>query len=148
MLWEELCDSDIPHHTTICAQGIHVWEEHLDKLQDKMEVYILILFILTHVLICNTQKAMSKISTTMDMWSDPNLFPFMALTAHWIQAKTVQTPDSPQHIFTLRADLISFLLIPGCHDGKHLTHVFLYFTDWIGIMHNISYLLFVCTFVF
>jgi hypothetical protein len=138
MLWEELHDSDIPHHTTICSQVIQVWEDYLNKLQDKMEVNIHFSLTLAYILICNEQKALGKISTTMDMWSDPNLSPFMAQTAHWIQAKTIQTPDGPQHILTLRVDLIDFLCVPGHHDGEHLAHVFIYITNKIGITHNIS----------
>lgn len=84
------------------------------------------------------QTAMGKISTTMDMWSDPNLNPFMAVTAHWIQAKTIQTPDGPQHILTLRADLIGFHRVPGRHDGEHLAHAFIFITDRIGITHKVS----------
>jgi len=39
MLWEELCDSDIPHCSTIRARIIEVWDEHLDDLQKEMKVW-------------------------------------------------------------------------------------------------------------
>ena len=50
---------------------------------------------------------------TMDMWSDPNLSPFMAVTAHWIEAKEVSTPKGPQYEINLRSDLIGFHHVPG-----------------------------------
>ena len=34
---------------------------------------------------------MGKISYTMDLWSDPNLTPFMAMTAHWIEGIIEET---------------------------------------------------------
>lgn len=69
----------------------------------------------------------------MDMWSDTNLSPFMAVTAHWIEATTQQTSMGPQHILKLRTDLIGFHCVPGRHDGEHLAHAFLHVTDRIGI---------------
>lgn len=69
----------------------------------------------------------------MDMWTDKSLTPYMAVTAHWIEATTVQTPAGPQYSLTLRADLIGFLRVPGHHDGEHLAQAFLYIIDRIGI---------------
>ena len=50
---------------------------------------------------------------TMDMWSDPNLSPFMAVTAHWIEAVPIQTPAGRQFKLNLRSDLFAFLSVPG-----------------------------------
>jgi len=36
----------------------------------------------------------------------------MAVTAHWIEATTQETPHGPQHILKLRADLIGFHRVP------------------------------------
>jgi len=44
MLREELRDSDIPHHLTIRARIIEVWDEHLDDLQKEMKVWKRFLF--------------------------------------------------------------------------------------------------------
>ncbi|KAH9950785.1 hypothetical protein B0H21DRAFT_679919, partial [Amylocystis lapponica] len=62
----ELKDSDIPHRTTIHNRVLQVMDEHLNQLEEEMA------------------KALGKVSFTMDLWSDPNLVPFMAVTAHWI----------------------------------------------------------------
>jgi hypothetical protein len=44
---------------------------------------------------------MGKISFTTDMWSDLNLTPYMAVTAHWIEAKEVQTSSGLQQVLEL-----------------------------------------------
>lgn len=75
----------------------------------------------------------------MDLWTDPNLSPFMAVTAHWIEGSTIQTADGPQHVLRLRADLIGFHRVPGHHDGEHLAHAFLYIIDRLSIAKMVSY---------
>jgi hypothetical protein len=81
---------------------------------------------------------MGKISFTMDMWTDTNLSSFMAITAHWIEAKTEETPNGPQKILNLRADLVGFHHVPGRHDGKHLAHAFLFVTDRLDITDKVT----------
>ncbi|KAF9524235.1 hypothetical protein CPB83DRAFT_741676, partial [Crepidotus variabilis] len=61
-----LQDSDIPHRTKVRSRITQVWQEHITSLQNDMK------------------GALGKISMTMDLWSDTNLAPFMAVTAHWI----------------------------------------------------------------
>ena len=53
---------------------------------------------------------------TMDLWTDANLSPFMAVTAHWIEVETVPTPQGAQYNLRLRSDLIGFHHIPGHHE--------------------------------
>ncbi|KAJ7896876.1 hypothetical protein B0H13DRAFT_1519695, partial [Mycena leptocephala] len=62
----ELKDSDIPHRTKIRKRIIEIWDEHLNTLQEEMA------------------GAIGMISTTMDLWSDKQKTPFMAVTAHWL----------------------------------------------------------------
>jgi hypothetical protein len=76
---------------------------------------------------------MGKISFTMDMWTDSNLAPFMAVTAHWVEAKTEETADGPKRTLNLRADLIAFQRVPGRHNGEHLAQAFLYAIDRLNI---------------
>ena len=73
----------------------------------------------------------------MDMWSDTNLTPFMAVTAHWIKTTTVQTPQGPQHILKLRSDLIGFQRCPGRHTGEHLAQAFLHVLERIKITSKV-----------
>ena len=49
----------------------------------------------------------------MDMWSDPNLTPFMAATAHLIKGVAEDTANGPQLTLKHHADLIGFQRVPG-----------------------------------
>ena len=70
----------------------------------------------------------------MDIWSDPNCTPFMAVTAHWIKSVS----DGSKTTLKLHADLIGFQQVPGCHDGEHLAQAFLFITDHLNITNNVS----------
>jgi len=78
---------------------------------------------------------------TMDLWSDTNLSPFMAVTAHWIETKMTQTSEGPQYELHLRAELIGFHRVPGHHDGEHLAQAFLFVLDRLDIASKVSYYL-------
>ena len=56
---------------------------------------------------------MGKISFTTDGWSDPNQSPFMAVTAHCIEATDEKIPTGVSKKLKLRADLIGFHKLPG-----------------------------------
>ena len=51
---------------------------------------------------------MGKISYTMDLWSDPNLLPFMAMTAHWIEGIIEENAHGSKLTLRLCADLVGF----------------------------------------
>ena len=74
----------------------------------------------------------------MDLWSDPNRVPYMAVTSHWIEGITKETVDGPRLFLKLRADLIGFQRVPGRHDGNHLSMAFIYITDCIKITDKVS----------
>lgn len=76
---------------------------------------------------------------TTDLWSDPNLAPFMAVTAHWIETKIKQTPQGAQYELKLRAELIGFHRIPGRHNGEHLAQAFMYILDRISMTSKASF---------
>jgi len=77
----------------------------------------------------------------MDMWSDPNLTPYMAVTVHWVEATPINAPDGPQFKIKLRTDLIGFHHVPGHHDGEHLAQAFIYITDQIGITSKVLFIM-------
>lgn len=74
----------------------------------------------------------------MDMWSDPNLSPFMAVTAHWIQAVPKETSEGQDFILELRADLVGFHRVPGHHTGEHLAQAFMHILERLSISHKVS----------
>lgn len=81
------------------------------------------------------------------MWSDTNLSPFMAVTAHWIEDVPLHTSSGLQHQLKLRADLIGFICVPGHHDGEHLAQAFLHVLDRVGVaarVRLITIFIFMC----
>ena len=72
------------------------------------------------------------------MWSDTNLSPFIAITAHWIESVPTQTSNGTQHNLRLRADLIGFHRVPGRHTGQHLAQVFVHVLERVAILKNVS----------
>lgn len=90
------------------------------------------------LLTCTFQKhALGRISATTDMWSDPNLTPFMAVTIHWMEGISIETPNGTQKKIQLQSDLIGFVRVPGKHTGKHLMTAFLYVFDHLRITHRV-----------
>lgn len=84
---------------------------------------------------------MGKISFTMDIWSDPDLKSYMAVTAHWMECQPLQTSQTSQQKIRLRADLIGFINILGSHTGEHLAKVFLWIIDRLKIADKVGFLL-------
>jgi hypothetical protein len=68
---------------------------------------------------------MGKVSFTMDIWTDLNMKAYMAVTAHWLQKKALQSK------LTLCSDLIGFVHIPSSHTGERLAKVFIHILDRI-----------------
>ncbi len=73
----------------------------------------------------------------MDLWTDPNLFPYMAVTAHWLQLVDEDSSNGPRQQLKLRADLIGFHRVPTRHTGDNLAIAFLSILDHIKISHKV-----------
>ena len=79
---------------------------------------------------------MGKISFTTDIWTDFNLKPYMAVTAHWLEQPSLQQPK-----INLRVDLIGFIHIPGSHTGDRLAEVFLFVLDRLKLAKKVKHLI-------
>jgi len=77
------------------------------------------------------------VSFTTDMWSDPDLKPYMAVTAHWLE--NVQSPSGEKRL-TLRASLIGFLHLPGTHTGERLAEAFFFIIKRTGLVEKVCLL--------
>jgi hypothetical protein len=76
----------------------------------------------------------------MDAWTDLDLKPYMAITAHWIQQHSTQTSHGPHQTLELHADLIGFLSIPGSHSGHRLAEIFMFAINRLKIAKKVSFL--------
>ncbi len=63
-----------------------------------------------------------KISFTIDGWTSKNIFPFVNIRAHWIDAQWKQ-----------QSILLEFTEINGDHSGENLCRIFLKCLDRYGI---------------
>jgi hypothetical protein len=68
----------------------------------------------------------------MDIWSDQNMRPYLAMTAHWIA-----TIDGSSAL-ELKAALIAFHRLRGRHDGESLAQTVLQLLDRAGITVKVS----------
>ena len=75
---------------------------------------------------------------TTDTWTDPNNVPYMATTAHWIEATTVNAATGAQYHLNLHSDLISFTYLEGSHTGENLSDEFILVLDCLGIADKVS----------
>ena len=82
-------------------------------------------------------------SFTTDMWSDPDLKPYMAITAHWLE--NILSPGGEKRL-KLRASLIGFLHVPGTHTGERLAESFFYIIKRCGLESKASLLFFLIKF--
>ena len=80
---------------------------------------------------------MGRISFTMDMWSDQNLRPYLAMMAHWIAEVEGTTA------LHLKSALIAFHCLRGRHNGKSLTKVIMQLLDRAGVTMKVR-LCFTC----
>ena len=92
------------------------YNDEYKNLKTSLQVCTPCLFVNWFLICSNAQNALGCISLTSDLWSDPNLRSFMAVTAHWMaKGKTNQ--------LELRSALIAFREVVGSHSGENLSHV-------------------------
>jgi hypothetical protein len=136
LLREELKESDIPGRTALCNHIEKAFKTYMQKLEEDLKVCNI--QGICGPTYCFVQRAAGKISFTTDVWTDPNMTSFMAVTAHWLEVIEEQSGSGNHKKLRLRADLIGFHKIPGRHTGKHLAYCFLFITDRLNITEKVS----------
>ena len=131
LLREDLRDADIPRRTKLQELIIETWKDYFKVLKDDLVVshYPLNALDFSSLLI---QNSMGRISLTADIWSDPNMRPFLACTAHWI------AKDDASSALKLKFALIAFHHLPGNHTGVNIATAFLSILDRAGITDKVS----------
>lgn len=130
LLRPSLNDTDIFHRTKAHELIIDTFHEYFNALKRDLAVGLPLSRAPQNI--SYLQAAQGKVSFTSDLWSDSNLRPFMALTAHWI-AKA-------DHIsaLVLKVALIGFHHVPGSHTGELLALVILHLLDRAGVTEKVS----------
>ncbi|VDC02215.1 unnamed protein product [Peniophora sp. CBMAI 1063] len=80
------------------------------------------------------QKSPGRLSFTTDLWSDPNLRSFMAITVHWA------TRNRKTHRLELASRLLAFRHLSGEHTGERLAAVFFGVLKEAGIAHKVGHI--------
>ena len=75
-------------------------------------------------------KAEGRISYTMDLWTDPNLQPFMAVTAHFCLRNAAGSIE-------YQSGLVAFEYTPGSHSGECLFLQLFKIIDDLGVIHKV-----------
>lgn len=68
----------------------------------------------------------------MDGWTDNTVFPYVAVTAHWIQIVEGDTRS-----LDLRSEIIGFYGLPLSHTGEHLAVAAIHIMDRVGIAEKV-----------
>jgi hypothetical protein len=85
-------------------------------------------------LTASQRNSLGKVSFTTDLWSDPDLKQYMAVTAHWLES--VQTHSGEKKL-TLRASLVGFLHLPGTHTGERLAEALMFIIKRTGLTRKV-----------
>ncbi|ESK83266.1 hat family dimerization domain-containing protein [Moniliophthora roreri MCA 2997] len=124
-LQRDLTKDDIPGQTTMTKIILDTYRAHMYELTVELKT------------------ALGKISFTCDGWTDNLLYPFIAITAHWIQEVTVIQKSGKgvvsQTVLKLHANVIAFHELPVSHTGVHLGEAFLYLLGRLGLTKKIGW---------
>ncbi|KAF5383852.1 hypothetical protein D9615_003798 [Tricholomella constricta] len=109
---DKINDDDIPHRTKITQM---IYDEH-----QKMR----------HQIMAELRRAQGRVSYTCDLWSDPNLVSYMAVTAHFYIRENGR--------LVLRTYLVAFRHVSGSHSGVNLANALIGILDELGVAYKLA----------
>ncbi|PPQ86446.1 hypothetical protein CVT24_010134 [Panaeolus cyanescens] len=92
-------ESDLPHNDALTNL---IYEQYLDDYKD---------------LVDEMKSSLGRISLTLDIWSDPNLTPFLAMTAHFCKREGKSGP------LKIVNRMLAFRIVEGPHDGENIGQI-------------------------
>lgn len=105
-------DRDLPHRHKMTDMIIDAYRSRLDATKEEL------------------QRSLGRISFTTDLWSDPNLDSFMAVTVHYY------IRDENRRLMR-RNGLIAFRFVPGSHSGENLASHFIGIVEEMGALNKV-----------
>jgi len=94
----------------------------------EFSLYIKLSNLLTDILL---QNALGKISHTVDIWSDQNLWSWLVIMAHYVHC------DLHSWELVLEADIIAFHHVVGDHGGENIGALLEKLLDHAGIASKV-----------
>ena len=96
---KDVSDKDLPHRTSLTNL---IYEQYLkDHCKLKLDI----------------EGSLGRVSFTSDIWSDPNLTSFLAMTAHFCRR-----PGGPGSL-EIAHQLLAFRVVQGSHDGENIGQI-------------------------
>jgi hypothetical protein len=129
----DFTESQIPGRTKLRELVIQAWRDYFEQLRRDLAVSLVYLLQYFFSGFC-IQMALGQISFTMDIWSDPLLQSYLALTAHWI----AEVPGTSA--LQLKTALIAFHRLCGSHSGRLLAKTVMRLLDRAGITAKVRQL--------
>ncbi|CAK5276396.1 unnamed protein product [Mycena citricolor] len=112
LLNQSLLDSQIPHRTTLHVAIIVQWETYYGSLKQAL------------------QSLLGEISFTLDLWSSKGMYPYLAVTLHWL-ARNGQTKAN-----YIRHALLAFRRVRGSHSGTRIARIMIQILSAAGIVEK------------
>lgn len=127
----DLRDGDIPHRTKITSLIFEGFQWEHKKLVDEIQA-CLRSFLPYYFYNQPSQNSLGRVSFTSDLWSDPNLTSYMAITAHYC------IKDENGNL-VVRSRLVAFRHVTGSHSGTNLAQHFMGVIQELGVLHKVLY---------
>ncbi|TFK18766.1 hypothetical protein FA15DRAFT_602712 [Coprinopsis marcescibilis] len=105
----KLSSRDVPHRSKITSMILDGYTKEYHHMRAEL------------------QSSVGWISYTTDLWTDPNLNPFMAVTAHYY----IETTNGN---IEYRSGLVAFHHTPGSHSGECLFQHLFKIIDDLGVI--------------
>lgn len=109
-----LRENDLPHRTALTKLIYETYREEYEELKNDL------------------QHALGRVSFTSDIWSDPNLAAFMAMTSHYCAR------DQQGNLYIANR-LLAFRVVEGSHDGETIGQLMFDIVKDAGVIHSVSY---------
>lgn len=92
---KDVTDRDLPHRTSLTNK---IYTQYIEDYEE---------------LVNEIKASLGRVSFTSDIWSDPNLTPFLAMTAHFCKRSKIGGLEVVNR-------LLAFRLVKGSHDGENI----------------------------
>jgi hypothetical protein len=109
----KLEDKDIPHRHKMTDSILDAYKKQIAMTKDELE------------------RAEGRISFTTDLWSDPSLDSYMAVSAHYYVR-------NEHRQLKRRNGLIAFRFVEGSHTGINLAQNFIKILEELNILGKVS----------
>jgi len=113
---KNVSDRDLPHQTSLTN---FIYKQYLEDHRE---------------LVDEIKSSLGRVSFTSDIWSDPNLTSFMALTCHFCKRSGLGSLEVANH-------LLAFRLVEGAHDGENIGQIMYDIFKEAGSHHKVCFLL-------